>query len=78
MECKKCTYFESKKNVIHSGAVIVGYCKLRQKHISDTTIGKELCKDKAVVDADQSKMKKQEDIRLSDINKLPNTRKESC
>ncbi len=49
MECKKCPYFESRREIA-AGKVIIGFCKLRGKHISDTTKNKELCKDRAVVD----------------------------
>lgn len=51
LECRKCTYFEKKKNEekFHRGKIILGFCKLRQKHISDETINKEFCKDRAVV-----------------------------
>ena len=53
---------------MHGGTVIVGYCKLRQKHISDATAGKEFCKDRAVIDVDPSKLKKQEELRLADLS----------
>jgi len=33
-----------------AGVVLVGFCKLRGKHMSDTTRNKELCKDRATVD----------------------------
>jgi|GEM_PF-1990880 len=49
MECKKCPYFEPKKEIA-AGRVLVGFCKLRNKYMSDTTKGKEQCKDRAVVD----------------------------
>ena len=68
MECRKCTYFDKKKNLVHGGTVIVGFCRLRQKHISDTTVGNQFCKDRAVVDADPDKLKKQEEIRLADLS----------
>ena len=53
---------------MHSGNIIVGYCRLRKKHISDTTIGNNLCKDKAVIDIDPAKVKKQEELRLADLS----------
>jgi hypothetical protein len=68
MECRKCTYFTKKKNLMAGGTVVVGFCKLRQKHISDTTVGKELCKDRAVIDVDPAKLKKNEEIRLQDLS----------
>jgi hypothetical protein len=68
MECRKCTYYDKKKNLVHGGTVIVGYCRLREKHISDATVGKQLCKDKAVIDVDPSKLKKHEELRLQDLS----------
>jgi hypothetical protein len=51
MECRKCTYFDRMKaSRMHAGQVILGFCRLRQKHVSDSSIGLEYCKDKAVVD----------------------------
>ncbi len=51
MECRKCTYFEKMKaNRMSGGNLIVGFCKLREKHISDETVGLEYCKDRAVID----------------------------
>lgn len=49
MNCRKCPYFDKKKNTLHKGSVIVGYCRLRQKFVSDETITKEHCKDRAVL-----------------------------
>ena len=68
MECRRCTYFDKKKNLMHGGTVVVGFCRLRQKHISDTTVGKQFCKDRAVVDVDPNKLKKNEEIRLQDLS----------
>ena len=49
MNCIKCPYFvKEKDNKYRAGIVIVGFCRLRQKHISDETIHKEFCKDRAV------------------------------
>jgi len=78
MECRKCTYYEKKKDLIHGGTVIVGYCRLRDKHVSDTTLGKQLCKDRAVIDVDPSKLKKHEEIRLQDLSRkvLPEKKSE--
>lgn len=50
MECKKCSYFEAKREITNTGKVLVGFCKLRGKHITDLTIKKEFCKDRATVD----------------------------
>lgn len=47
--CKKCPYFVKEENKYQKGKVILGFCKLRQKHISDQTIDKPVCKDRAVV-----------------------------
>jgi len=68
MQCRKCTYYDKKKNLMAGGTVVVGFCRLRGKHISDTTIGKEYCKDRAVVDVDPKKLKKSEEIRLADLS----------
>jgi len=50
MQCKKCPYFQKTPNKVSKGAVLVGFCKLRQKAISDQTINLEMCKDRAVID----------------------------
>lgn len=50
MDCKKCAYFESKKEVTNTGKVVVGFCKLRSKHMTDMTIRKDFCKDRATID----------------------------
>jgi hypothetical protein len=51
MECRKCTYFDKNKDAdkYRKGKIILGFCRLRQKHISDETITKQFCKDKAVI-----------------------------
>ncbi len=53
MDCKRCTYFKKIKNLMKGGSVVVGFCELRQKHISDETIILELCKDRAVLTANE-------------------------
>ncbi len=55
MECRKCTYFKKIKNMMHGNSLIVGFCRLRQRHISDETVGAEHCKDKAVIEIDGTK-----------------------
>jgi hypothetical protein len=50
LDCKKCPYYEPKKEITNTGKVVVGMCKLRGKHMTDLTIRKELCKDRATVD----------------------------
>ena len=48
--CRKCPYFDRKlKDTLVKGSVIVGFCRLRQMHISDVTINREHCKDRAVI-----------------------------
>ena len=49
--CRKCPYFDRKdrKDSLFQGSVIVGFCRLRQMHITDVTINKDHCKDRAVV-----------------------------
>lgn len=49
-QCRKCPYFQKEQNKYQVGKVILGFCRLRQKHISDQTITAELCKDRAVID----------------------------
>lgn len=49
-QCRKCPYFaREEKNQLRAGRVIVGFCRLRQKHISDVSMNQALCKDRAVV-----------------------------
>ena len=49
-ECRKCPYFVKEgKNQLRAGRVIMGFCKLRQKHISDVSVNHAQCKDKAVI-----------------------------
>ncbi len=51
MECRKCPYFlKEKENKYQAGVVIIGFCKLRQKRISDATALNQFCKDRAVID----------------------------
>lgn len=50
--CKKCPYFEKdKKEFTRAGAlkIVVGFCRLRERHITDETINSELCKDRATL-----------------------------
>ena len=52
MPCKKCPYYEKKKEELSGGSnvsLIVGFCRLRERFITDTTLNKELCKDRATV-----------------------------
>jgi hypothetical protein len=53
MECKKCPYYESRKEITNTGKVVIGFCKLRSKHMSDATIRNNLCKDRATIDVPQ-------------------------
>lgn len=48
--CKKCPYFGKMKQEIKAGSLVVGFCRLRQKHVTDVSISNMLCKDKAVLD----------------------------
>ena len=50
-DCKKCPYFrkEDKNNQLRGGRLIVGFCNLRGKHISDVTLTNPTCKDRAVL-----------------------------
>jgi hypothetical protein len=48
--CRVCPYFaKEEKNQLRGGRVIVGFCKLREKHISDVSLNQSLCKDRAVL-----------------------------
>jgi len=50
--CKKCPYFEKRKGEIKKGmniSLILGFCKLRERFITDTSINKEHCKDRAIL-----------------------------
>ncbi len=50
MDCRKCPYFvKNKEPVFRGGSVILGFCNLREKYVSDETINNEFCKDKAVI-----------------------------
>ena len=51
LACRKCPYFDKKqkKDSLVQGSVIVGFCRLRQMHISDVTITGIHCKDRAVI-----------------------------
>ena len=52
VHCKKCPFFTKKKEASASkGAMILGFCRLRDKFVSDESITNELCKDRAVVDS---------------------------
>jgi len=49
-ECRKCSYFKKKRpSVFKNGNLIVGFCALRQKEITDESIRKPLCKDRAIL-----------------------------
>ena len=49
-ECKKCPYFvKEQSNQLRAGRLIVGFCKLRERHISDVTVTNSTCKDRAIL-----------------------------
>jgi len=48
IQCRKCPYFDKGAGDYVNGFVVLGFCRLRDKHVSDTTIGKPQCKDRAV------------------------------
>jgi len=51
VHCKKCPFFVKKtEEIAAKGTMILGFCKLRDKFVSDESINNELCKDRAVVD----------------------------
>ncbi len=52
LSCRKCPYFDKKKEELRRGSsisLIVGFCRLRERLITDETITGELCKDRAIV-----------------------------
>lgn len=48
--CKKCPYYGRVEQEIKKGSLVIGYCKLRQKHITDISVNQGLCKDRATLD----------------------------
>jgi hypothetical protein len=49
VQCRKCPYFDKEKDKLQEGKIILGFCRLRRKHVSDTTMNKPQCKDRAVL-----------------------------
>ena len=49
VECRRCPYFGKMKEKLQKGHVIIGFCQLRQRYIADSTINKQLCKDRALI-----------------------------
>ncbi|MFH1445342.1 MAG: hypothetical protein ABIF08_02575 [Nanoarchaeota archaeon] len=49
MNCKKCPYFDTKQKMPIKVPQLVGYCKLREKFVDEMGLGKQFCKDKAVI-----------------------------
>jgi len=61
VQCRRCGYFVKKISEISSqSGIIVGFCKLREKYITDRSIGNYLCKDKAVIDINVKDVEKRE------------------
>jgi hypothetical protein len=50
LHCKKCPYFGKSDDTLKKGAVVVGFCRLRQKFITDVSLSGPVCKDRAVLD----------------------------
>ena len=49
--CRKCPYFDKKiSDVSGQSGIIVGFCRLRNKFITDQSINNEYCKDKDIID----------------------------
>ncbi len=48
-QCRQCPYFDKEKDKLQKGHIVLGFCRLRRKHVTDTTIGKPQCKDRAVI-----------------------------
>ncbi len=49
LNCKKCPYFDKEKDKLRHGHIVLGKCRLRQKLITDTTINRPQCKERAVM-----------------------------
>lgn len=49
IQCKKCPYFGKVKEKLQKGHIVLGFCRLRQRHITDTTINQSQCKDRAII-----------------------------
>ncbi len=49
VQCRRCPYFDKVKDNLRSGHIVLGFCRLRQKHVTDMTINKPQCKDRAVI-----------------------------
>jgi hypothetical protein len=49
VQCRRCPYYDKVKDKLQYGRIILGFCRLRQKHITDMTINKLQCKDRAVI-----------------------------
>ena len=47
--CKKCPYFEKEKDNYRKGHIVLGFCRMRQRHVTDMTVNKPQCKDRAVM-----------------------------
>jgi len=57
LPCRKCPYFEKRKEELRRGSgisLVVGFCRLRQRSITDETINKETCKDRAIVSREKT------------------------
>jgi hypothetical protein len=48
--CKKCPYYGKVNQEIKKGSLVIGFCRLRQKHITDVSVTNVMCKDRAVLD----------------------------
>ena len=48
--CKKCPYYNKQKQELKGGSIVVGFCRLRQKHVTDVSVNNMFCKDRAVLD----------------------------
>ena len=49
-QCKKCPYYGKVDQEMKKGSLVIGFCRLRQKHITDVSVTNVLCKDRAVLD----------------------------
>ncbi|MFH1364581.1 MAG: hypothetical protein ABIH52_02900 [Candidatus Aenigmatarchaeota archaeon] len=61
VRCKKCGYYDKKVTDVSSqSGIIVGFCRLRGKFITDQSINNDQCKDKAVIDINPKDFERRE------------------
>ena len=61
-QCRKCPYFDKEKDKLRKGHIVLGFCRLRKKHITDTTINMPQCKDRALMTIPDEEASAQSDV----------------